>query len=267
MKTPLFAVACAGIGAAGIFSFMKVGTHQAELDATVDTMAKVVNVENAYDGTQKDYDSQKDLYKKAEDGLNKTKAEVEIKEGEKLTLKRDLNDLDKKVAAQEEKIEEVVALINTVKNIFDGEKVELSEVPAFIKKLNTEKETLAKESEELTLALEQLQKNLDESNADIVDLNKRETQRIKSLRQNSISSLITAVNNSWGFVVIKPHPNAIIDTDSNMIIVRGAQHIGRLDISAVEANRVIADIDFDSLVSGARVRAGDRVILAKANSR
>jgi len=116
------------------------------------------------------------------------------------------------------------------------------------------------------MALEEMQKVLDTSNADLVGLNKRESDRVKSLRQNGLSSIITAVNSSWGFVIIKPHPNAIIDTDSNLIIVRGTQHIGRLNINAVEANRVIADIDLDSLVSGARVRAGDRVILAKAKS-
>jgi hypothetical protein len=51
------------------------------------------------------------------------------------------------------------------------------------------------------------------------------------------------------------------------MVVRGTRPLARLNISAVEANRVIADIDYDSLVAGARLRAGDRVILAKANMR
>jgi uncharacterized protein (DUF3084 family) len=267
MKTPLYALACAGIGAAGIFSYMEIAKHQAELDSTDEKKRKIENVEIAHLAKQKDYDTEKDLKKIAEDELNETKAEIELKESQKLSLKRTLKDLDNKVASQQEKIEEVENLIKKVKNAFQGQDVELADIPAFVEKLNEERKNLYKKSEEITIAVEEVQTKLDANNADLSDLNKRELERVKSLRQNGLSSLITAVNSNWGFVVIKPHPNAIINTDSNLIIVRGAQHIGRVNINAVEANRVIADIDFDSLVSGARVRAGDRVILAKANSR
>ena len=267
MKTPLFVVACAGIAAAGIFSYQNIKTHQAELDSTDDKKDKIINVDVSIDSMQKDYDSEKELKKKAEDGLNATLAEIEIKDRQKLTLKSTLQDLDNKVATQQEKIEDVEALINKIKVAFQGQNVALENIPAFVEKLDEELKGLEKKSEELAIALEETQKQFDASNADLIGLNKRESERIKSLRQNSLSSLITAVNSSWGFVIIKPHPNTDINVDSNLIIVRGAQHIGRLHINAVEANRVIADIDYDSLVSGARVRAGDRVILAKANSR
>ncbi|MEO1855837.1 MAG: hypothetical protein ABGY95_00530 [Rubritalea sp.] len=267
MKTPLFAVACVGIGAAGVFSYTKIAMHQAELDSTNEKKERIVNVEHSYVKMQKNYDLEKDLKKKAEDALNDTRAEIELKESQKLASKRTLKDLDNKVANQQEQIEEVETLIKKVKEAFQGQNVELEEIPAFVEKLNEERKDLQKQSEELAIAVEEVQKKLDANNADLADLNKRESERINSLRQNSLSSLITAVNSNWGFVIIKPHPNALIDADSNLIIVRGAQHIGRLSINAVEANRVIADIDYDSLVAGARVRAGDRVILAKANSR
>ena len=267
MKTLLIAVACAGIGAAGIFSYMEIATHQAELDSTLEKKAKIVNVENAYVRMQKEYDSEKELKKKAEDSLNEMKAEIELKESQKLALKRQLKDLDNKIASQLEEIEEVDALISKVKGAFQGQEVALDQVPEFVEKLNDERKELEKKSEELAIAEEETQAELDSNNVVLVGLNKREAERVESLRQNGLSSIITAVNSSWGFVIIKPHPNAIINSDSNMIIVRGAQHIGRIHINSVENNRVVADIDFDSLVSGARVRAGDRVILAKANSR
>lgn len=267
MKTPLFVLACAGIAAAGIFSYQNIEKHQAELDSTDDKKKLIVNVENSIDVMQKDYDSEKELKKKAEDALNETLAEIDLKNGEKLTLKRTVKDLDNKIATQQEQIEEVENLIKKVKEAFKGQNIALEDIPAFVEKLNEERKDLDKKSEELALALEEMQKKFDANTADVGDLTKRELERIESLRQNSLSSLITAVNPSWGFVIIKPHPNADINVDSNLIIVRGAQHIGRLSINAVEANRVIADIDYTSLVSGARVRAGDRVILAKANSR
>lgn len=266
MKTPLYAVACAGICAAGIVSYTKISSHQAELDATDKAKDSIIVVENAFDSTQKEYDVAKADDKAALDALNETKADVELTESKKLTLKRTATDLDNQIASQDEKIEEVEKLIVKVKDAFQGQDVELAEIPAYVEKLNTELKDLKKYGEEPALVLAEMEGKLETSNSQLTELNKREVSRISSLRQNSISSLITAVNSNWGFVVIKPHPEAVITEDTQLIIVRGAQHLGRLNISAVEANRVIADVDYDSLVAGSRVRAGDRVILAKANS-
>lgn len=265
MKTPLYAVAVVGIGAAGILSYMQITPHQEELDATNKAKDSIVVVENAFDTTQKEYDVAKSDDKAALDALNETKAEIELKDSQKLTLKRTASDLDNKIASQEEKIEEVETLIVKIKDAFQGQEVELAEIPAYVEKLNTELKELKKYGEEPAILLAEMEGQLDASQSQLKDLQKRELGRIASLRQNSISSLITAVNSNWGFVVIKPHPEAVITEDSQLIIVRGAQHLGRLNISAVEANRVIADVDYDSLVAGSRVRAGDRVILAKAN--
>jgi len=59
MKTPLFAFACAGIGAAGIFSYMQIAPHQAELDSTDEKKAKIRNIEVSHVEMQKDNDSEK----------------------------------------------------------------------------------------------------------------------------------------------------------------------------------------------------------------
>ncbi len=266
MKTLLYAVACAGIGAAGILSYMKISMHQAELDATNQKEKQIITVENAYVIMQKEYDSEKELLAEAQDMYNNTKAEIELKESNKLTLNRTLKGLESRVVSQEEKLIEVSDLIAKIEAVFEGQEVEITEISDYVGKLNAERRGLEKENEELVVAIEEVQKKIDTNQADIAELNKREASRIANLRQNGISSLITAVNNGWGFVVIKPHPEAIITENSQLLIVRGAQHLGRLNINSVEANHVIADIDFDSLVAGARIRPGDRVILAKANS-
>lgn len=267
MKTPLYAVACGGIAVAGIVSFMQISKHQEALDETNDLKKRITQVNNSYDATQQEYDSEKELLKQAKDALSNTQAEIELANSNKTNKKRTLAELDRKIAGQEEELEEVVELIAKVKEAFQGEDVPLEQIPAYVEKLNNERKDLDKKSEELATVITEVTAKLEANNSDLAGLNKREQERIKSLKQNSISSLITAVNSSWGFVVIQPHPSATITEDTQLIVVRGTQHLGRVNISAVEANRVIADIDYDSLVSGARVRAGDRVILAQANTR
>ena len=69
---------------------MNVDKHQAELDSTTQKKDRIVIVENSHVAMQKDYDSEKELRKKAEDGLNDTRAQIEIEDGKKLTFKRTL---------------------------------------------------------------------------------------------------------------------------------------------------------------------------------
>jgi DNA repair exonuclease SbcCD ATPase subunit len=266
MKTPLFAIACAGIGAAGIFSYMQIAKHQEELDLTNAKKNKTANVEETIQEQQNVYDLEKDNKEQAEEELSATKAEIELKGGNVTDkLNTELASVKNKITTQENQIKEFSELFDRVQDAFKGENVELDEISSFINKLDKELKKLETESEEITLAVEETQKEMDTNKVKLAGLQKRENDRIKSISQNSISSRITAVDRNWGFVIIKPHTNAVINSDSQLIIVRGAQHIGKLNIDAVEANRVIADIDIESLVSGASVRVGDQVILAKAN--
>ncbi len=106
------------------------------------------------------------------------------------------------------------------------------------------------------------------NNAVLADFKEAQLKRRKSLNANKVSSLITAVDNEWGFVVVKPHSDAMIKQESKLLVIRGNKHIGRLTINAieVEAGRVLANIDYSSMAPGMRIRPGDRVILSKANT-
>jgi len=101
----------------------------------------------------------------------------------------------------------------------------------------------------------------------VAALNSAQETRRKNLTANGVSSLITSVDNDWGFVIVKPHTDALIKQDSQLIVVRGDKHVGRLSINAIEEGRVLANINYGSLVSGMRIRPGDRVILGKVLTR
>ena len=70
-----------------------------------------------------------------------------------------------------------------------------------------------------------------------------------------------AVNNDWGFVVIDGGENKGITVDTKLLITRGQDTIGRLNIIGVDGNKTVANIDQKSVRPGLTVSPGDRVIL------
>jgi peptidoglycan hydrolase CwlO-like protein len=91
-------------------------------------------------------------------------------------------------------------------------------------------------------------------------IEKIETRR-KSFDRNSMSATIVAVNNDWGFVIIDGGENKGITVDTKLLITRGTDTIGRLNIIGVQGNKTVANIDQKSVRTGVSVAPGDRVIL------
>ncbi len=105
---------------------------------------------------------------------------------------------------------------------------------------------------------------VEKNQATLSDFKQAQLRRRSNLNANGVSSLITAVDNEWGFVVVKPHADSKIKQDSKLLVIRGNRHIGRLSINAIEeeAGRVLANIDYSSIAPGMRIMPGDRVILS-----
>jgi predicted nucleic acid-binding Zn-ribbon protein len=265
MKTPLYAVAVAGIAAYGVYAWMGISKHQDLVDQTGAMDKENIRLENQIDRLLRDYKKEQNQQAAAEAKLGEVKAQIDAKSAEQSNLQSEVDKLDAQIAEANEKAAEVETLVAEVKGQLGD--VDIEALPGFVKGLNDERKELNREYEEILIAAEEAEAKRDAAQAQVQEIIKQEADRVESLAQNSLSSLVTAVNNDWGFVVIKPHPRAKISSDSKLMVVRGTRPLARLNISAVEANRVIADIDYDSLVAGARLRAGDRVILAKANMR
>jgi predicted nuclease with TOPRIM domain len=85
--------------------------------------------------------------------------------------------------------------------------------------------------------------------------------RKKLFDRNSMSATIVAVNNDWGFVVIDGGENKGITADTKLIVTRGQETIGRLNIIGVDGNKTVANIDQKSIRPGLAVSPGDHVIL------
>lgn len=265
MKKILLIGAAAGITAAGVYSY----TQTAGLKALVEET-------NAFKKEMRLSDNERADAKKQLEEMRLKLAKVKAEYNEFMALLDDLKtkssqgaaatkSLALKVERQDEQIKKYEAEIAENVEAFEKVSVEISEAENYLSTTEAKVKTLEASREEVAVALEEAQVVLEETTKKFNELTEKDRQRNASLSQNSISSLITAVDGDWGFVVIKKHPRAEISESSSLIVVRGAEPLGRLSVESVERGRILANVIMSSMPAGARIRPGDRVILAEPN--
>ena len=171
-----------------------------------------------------------------------------------------------KIAAQQEELDGFENLrIQIVKQFQDqfGENVDLDQIPGLVKELEEELKQNNKTLEELLTNVDTAERKLASSQAQIADLNQRITKRANRIKANAVHGSLTAVNHDWGFVTVRVPKNMPVNTASKLLVKRGNQYVGTLNINAIEGTRIIADIDYKSLTRGMIMQPGDAVVLSK----
>ncbi|MCE9520521.1 MAG: hypothetical protein K8R87_13325 [Verrucomicrobia bacterium] len=167
---------------------------------------------------------------------------------------------DDRVTADKDLVDKQIADIRSkVEKLPEG--VTLENIGESINKLKTtiaENENKAKQVEETVAAKE---KEVKKVNDDVSEIQKRLEERKKLYDRNSLSATIVAVNNDWGFVVINAGKDKDISSDTKLLITRGSETIGKLNIISVDRSKTVAQIDLKSVRKGMSVAPGDRVIL------
>jgi hypothetical protein len=89
----------------------------------------------------------------------------------------------------------------------------------------------------------------------------RVESRKKAFERNGLEATIVAVNADWGFVIINAGDREGITPDTKLIVTRGTQSIGKLNVLSVAGNRTVCNVLGDSLSAGLQPSPGDKVIL------
>ena len=139
----------------------------------------------------------------------------------------------------------------------------IDELPGKIEELKTDLATAQKEQEELTVAVAAMDKRVERNNSTIGTFAKRQAERSQGIALNGTEGTITAVNQDWGFAVINIGKNQGVSADSELIVKRGSDIVGKLSIVSIEPRLTVADIRQDTLRNGARIVPGDKVIFEK----
>ena len=183
-------------------------------------------------------------------------------------LQGDIEKLDgdiKSQAAEFDDLNKALKEVNTVLESIGGG-VTLETLPDKIGEIQQDKDTKQKKLEELTTLVGGAEKTLATSRAEQDRLDKRMMERSSRISRNAMQSVVTAVNQDWGFVVIGAGSNSGFAPQASLLVERNGRKIGRVRPSSIESTQTIAEIDFDSLASGVRIQPGDRVILATPTS-
>ena len=119
---------------------------------------------------------------------------------------------------------------------------------------------LKKQLEEYAVKNTSLQAKLDDSDKQIAELRKLESQRRSKVMRTGLEGKILAVNPSWNFVVISLGDRNGVVNNAELLINRGGQLIGKVRVTSVEPSTSIADIVVNSIRNGLSVQPGDTVI-------
>lgn len=212
-------------------------------------------------------------YAKANTAANEVvaiKAEVATVAGELEAEKTRLEQANIKLRNVTNEAERTSADLDTAKKEFASIRSKIEKLPEGVtletigesinkqKTVIAENEDKARQIQETAVAKE---KEVKKATDDLADVQKRVEERRKFYDRNSLTATIVAVNNDWGFVVIDAGKNKEITADTKLLITRGLDTIGKLNIVSVDGNRTVANIDQKSVRRGMSVSPGDRVIL------
>jgi len=78
--------------------------------------------------------------------------------------------------------------------------------------------------------------------------------------REGLEGRVLAVNPAWNFVVLSIGDKSGVVNNSELLVKRGGQLLGKVRVTAVEPSTSIADIVANSMPAGVSVQPGDSVI-------
>lgn len=268
MKAILYVVAILVAGGATFFTLEHTKKFEALQKDRLATIAENKKVSADADVTEKNLKDERALLAKAEQKREELTQSITTLKSTGAGLERDVNSLDDTLKGQDAEFAELEKTLQEVNKILAdlGGNVTLDSLPEKITQIEEDKKAKQAKLDELETLVSAAEKLLEKNRAELDRLVQRKIQRNRNIGRNSMESVITAVNQDWGFLVIGAGSNSGFTPQTSLIVQRDGRMIGRIRPSSIEPTQTIAEIDFNSLASGVRLQPGDRVMLAKPNT-
>lgn len=200
-----------------------------------------------------------------QDQTQKLEKDKYARDTEAKTAEQKLAD-DKAMVADTENLQKEIDAVNDkiaamIKD-FGGRPEEL---PAKRDALKAEVDAQIAKLAALDKEIEVAKSQVAESDRTVSRFNEVQAQRSKAISLSQREGVINAVNPDWAFCIINMGKADGVSTESRLLVKRGAQLIGKLNILRIENNLTVADIDMKSIKAGNSVLPGDQVIFDNAN--
>jgi predicted nucleic acid-binding Zn-ribbon protein len=267
MKAIFYALSLLVTGAAAFFSYQNVGKFRVQQEEKVATIEKNDVLTKKKAKQQTDLDAEKLALETANRDRESVKQSISSLQSKGKALVREIAALNATLEEQKAKFVELEKTKAEINKIVEGVDVQdISEIPGEVTKLEAEKAAKTKELEELKTGNESLEKNVAKNQEEISRLSERDAARDTRIRRNAMESVVTAVNEDWGFVIIGAGSNTGFTPQTKLLVKRDGRLIGMVKPSSIEPSQVVAEIDTDTLAPGVRIQPGDRVILGDPSS-
>jgi DNA repair exonuclease SbcCD ATPase subunit len=267
MKATLAVIAILAAGAGSYLAFDYSKKFEVVNTVLEQLTADIKKNEAATENKEKDIKAEEEKLAAAEGKQATLKQQVDDLTSKSASLKNETVKAERELKGQEAEFGEVQKAIDEVKLVTTGldEGITIENLPDKIKTIEAEVAEKAKKTDELKALVSGASVSIAANKTEAENLQKQLKARADVIRRNSFQAVVSAVNQDLGFVVIGAGARSGLVANAELIIVRDGRAIGRVKPTSIEPSQTIADIDMDSLASGVRIQAGDRVILAKPN--
>lgn len=265
MKAILYVVAILAAGGAAYFTLEHSKKFEALQKVRLDTIAENKKVSADADVKENELKKERAVLAAAESKREELTQSITTLKSTGSTLERQAGELDDTLKSQDAEFVELDKTLKEVNEIVKnlGGDVTLDTLPQKIEEIEEDKKAKQAKVEELQTLVGAAEKLLEKNRAEVDRLVKRKVDRNSRIGRNSMESVVTAVNQDWGFLVIGAGSNSGFTPQTSLIVQRDGRLIGRVQPSSIEPTQTIAEINFESLATGVRIQPGDRVILAK----
>ncbi len=268
MKAILYVLAIVVAGGAAFFSFSHSGKFEELQQERLSTIATNKSVIADAEVADKNIKDERALLTASKDKQETLISSISGLKATGVALKNEVAKLDEELEVQTGEFTQLEKTLEEVNIILAGlgggvTLDNLAEKIAEIEQSKTDKQTRLEELETLVSGA---QKTLASNRAESDRLVTRSVERSARISRNSMSAVVTAVNQEWGFVVIGAGSNSGFTPQTTLLVERDGRTVGRVRPSSIEPTQTIAEIDLDSLATGVRLQPGDRVILSTLTS-
>jgi uncharacterized coiled-coil protein SlyX len=268
MKAILYVVAILAAGGAAFFTLEHSKKFEALQKVRLDTIAENKKVSADADVKENELKKERAVLAAAESKREELTQSITTLKSTGATSERQVAEFDDTLKSQEGEFADLNKTLEEVNRILKdlGGDITLDTLPERIQQIQEDKTARQAKLEELETLVGAAEKLLEKNRAEVDRLVKRKIERNSRISRNSMESVVTAVNQDWGFLVIGAGSNSGFTPQTSLIVQRDGRLIGRVRPSSIEPTQTIAEIDFASLATGVRLQPGDRVILTKPTS-
>ncbi|MDB6071035.1 MAG: hypothetical protein JWL81_2206 [Verrucomicrobiales bacterium] len=199
----------------------------------------------------------------AQDSATETEKNAKNEELSAKALATEAKGLEDTLAATKKEIED----IGTKKQQMQEEITRIlgssgtpEEILAKIEELKKENDAKVEEVEQNNKEAEVAKKAAAESQTLVTRLKAQQNDRAKAIALTSRTGTVSAVNSEFGFVIVNLGQNQGVSSESKLLVKRGNQLIGKLNIVQIGGNTTVADIVTKSITAGFEILPGDEVI-------